>query len=95
MTSRFFTALKFLSQFGLRPLALFALYKFGLLTGHYKRMESRRTETSQLSSAQLFTLPSREQLFQILGKDGKAVLLKEADEILAGKARIFAESVSI
>ncbi len=95
MISRFFTALKFLSQFGLRPLALFALYKFGLFTGHYKRIESRRAETNQLNSVQLFTLPAREQLFQILGEDGKAILLKEADEILAGKARIFAESVSL
>ncbi len=95
MISRFFTALKFLSQFGLRPLALFALYKFGLFTGHYKRIESRRTETGQLSSAQLFTLPSREQLFQILGEDGKVILLKEADEIVAGKVRIFGETVAL
>ncbi len=95
MISRFCTALKFVSQFGLRPLALFALYKFGLLTGHYKRTESRRTETSQLSPVQLFTLPSREQLFQILGENGRAILLKEADEIVAGKVRIFSESVSL
>ncbi len=37
----FASALKFLFQLGLEPLALNALYKIGLWTGHYKRVESR------------------------------------------------------
>ncbi len=38
MKSKLLIGLKYLLQFGLRPLALYALYKFGLLTGHYKRV---------------------------------------------------------
>ena len=38
MKSKLLIGIKFLSQLGLRPLVLYALYKFGLLTGHYKRL---------------------------------------------------------
>ncbi len=37
----------------------------------------------------LFALPSREQLLQILGTDGKSALINEADEIMDGKFRMF------
>ena len=37
----------------------------------------------------LFSLPSREQLIQTLGTDGKAALINEADEIIGGKFRMF------
>ncbi len=89
MALRFDIALKYLRQMGLRPLALFALYKFGLMTGHYQRLErGKRKEASVLSSF-LFPLPSREQLASTLGNDGRASLLSEADEIVAGKFRMF------
>jgi len=93
MISRMLTALKFLRQFGLRPLALFALYKFGLWTGHYKRNERRNIKEEIPLSSFLFSLPSREQIQALLGEDGKAILLKEADEIVSGKVRVFGESV--
>ncbi len=89
MDSRFSIIFKFLRQFGLRPLALYALYKFGLISGHYKRAESRKLETSPLLSASLFSLPNREQLLQTLGEEGKASLLREADEVISRKFRMF------
>jgi hypothetical protein len=89
MTSRIIVALKYIGQFGIRPLALFALYKFGLKTGHYKRAESRRVDTSHLVPTHLFPLPSHEQLIRTLGDEGKMSLLKEADEIVAGNFHMF------
>ena len=66
-------------QLGIEPLALNALYKFGLWTGHYKRAESREIETGSLLSVHLFSLPPRDLLLQTLGEDGQAALIKEAD----------------
>jgi hypothetical protein len=88
MTTRFFLSLKFLRQMGLRPLALYALYKFGLISGHYRRTERSKTNEAPLSSF-LFHLPPRDQLVSLLGEDGKSALLTEADEILNGKFRMF------
>ena len=84
-----FVALKALTQLGFQPVALNALYRFGLATGHYRRAENReqRVEISVLRP--LFTLPAPEELLAVLGKDGKAALLAEANEIVAGKARLF------
>ncbi len=91
MPSRLSIAFKALFQLGLEPLALNALYKFGLWTGHYKRTQSRGLENRGLVSSlsSLFPLPSRDQLLQALGNDGKVSLLKEADEIVEGKIRLF------
>ena len=93
MASRATVALKFLRQMGLRPLALFGLYKFGLMTGHYKRIENREIENSY-SFSSLLPFPSREQLTQTLGEDGRAALLAEADEIVAGKFRRFGDELA-
>jgi hypothetical protein len=95
MKSRFFIGIKYLFQFGLRPLALYALYKFGLLTGHYKRLTPATSISLIPNSYSLFTLPSREQLSQILGEEGRTTLLKEADEIVSGKIRVFGELVPL
>jgi hypothetical protein len=97
MKSKFLISLKFLFQLGLRPLVLYAVYKLGLLTGHYKRVTpAAHPGLIPAYSSRLFSLPSREQLSQILGEEGKAYLLKEADEIVNGKFRLFgAELVDI
>ncbi len=97
MKSKFLIGIKYLFQLGLRPLALYALYKFGLLTGHYKRLtpifDDRNSNIELPNIVPLFSLPNRDQLSQILGEEGKANLLKEADEIVNGKVRIFGEPV--
>ncbi|MEW6400471.1 MAG: heparinase II/III family protein [Chloroflexota bacterium] len=79
-----FTFIKFLIQLGPHPLALLALYKFGLITGHYKRTGNRKSDTNSLISNSLFSLPPREQLQKILGNHGQQALLTEADEIAEG-----------
>src|SRR5574341_134549 len=92
--SRLLITLKSLLQLGLEPLALNALYKFGLWTGHYRRVIDRRPQTmnhgpSSIVYRPLFSLPSRDQLLQTLGAEGKTALLREADEIVEGKVRLF------
>jgi hypothetical protein len=87
--SKLYNGYKALVQLGFQPVALNALYRLGLATGHYRRMEKReqRTETSELRP--LFTFPKAEELLAVLGEDGKAALLAEADEIVAGQVRLF------
>ncbi len=72
-------------------MALYALYRLGLITGHYRRVERGTLANSR--SAQdlepLLTLPSRQQLLRVLETDCRAALLKEADEITKGKVRLF------
>jgi len=92
---------KALRQLGLRPLALYALYKTGLWTGHYRRITDYRPQTidhvpssmahrpSSVVYRPLFNLPPRDQLLHTLGQNGKTALLKEADEIVAGQVRLF------
>ncbi len=82
-------AFKYLQQVGLTQAALFALYRLGLKTGHYRRVGSRRVETSYQLSTNLFSLPDRDQLVQTLSEDGQRALLAQADEIVAGKFRMF------
>jgi hypothetical protein len=91
MMPRLFIGIKYLRQFGIRPLALYALYKFGLMTGYYKRATPSKPNSPILDFHPLFPLPNREQFIQLLGEDGKAVLLKEADEIVNAKVRIIGE----
>ena len=91
MISRFLVGIKYLLQFGIRPLALYALYKFGLITGHYKRTTPVTPNLLIPNSYSLFTLPARDQLSQVLGDEGKSTLLKEADEIVNGNVRVFGE----
>jgi hypothetical protein len=95
MISSLFTALKYMRQFGLRPLALYVLYKWGLFTGHYKRLTPATPASLVPNSSSLFSPPNREGLQQILGEDGKAALLKQADEIVNGKIMIFGQSTSL
>jgi hypothetical protein len=91
MKSKFLIGIKYLFQLGPRPLVLFALYKFRLLTGHYKRVTPADPNFSIPNSHSLFSPPNRDQLSKILGEEGKAALLKEADEITNGKVRVFGE----
>jgi len=82
-------ALKALRQLRFTQVALYALYKLGLKTGYYKRVENRELETSHILSSSLFSLPDREQIKQTLGEDGQRTLLAQADEIVDGKFRMF------
>ncbi len=87
----FLVALKALLQLGPGPIALYALYQVGLRTGHYRRTEASASQDHpEYAPLQpLLKVPSRDALLRVLGEDGKAALFKEADEIAAGKVRIF------
>jgi hypothetical protein len=92
--SKLSIAFKALTQLGFEPVALNALYRFGLVTGHYRRVEKKNLGIGNgkwegTIPHSLFTFPSREQLTQIIGQDGLQILLTEADEIVAGKVRLF------
>ena len=94
MPPRLTIAFKSLSQLGFEPLVLNALYKFGLWTGHYKRTGKSTIKNMQpaFTFQYLFPFPPGNELQQTLGKEGKATLLKEADEIVAGKSGFLAAS---
>ena len=75
-------------------MALYAIYKFRLMTGRYQILtETHRLQTEingvPLAVRGLFTLPDRVQLAEILGEDGQRTLITQADEIVGGKFRMF------
>ncbi len=89
-------ALKAARQLGLRQVGLYALYKFGLLTGHYRRSEEREQGEENSLLRSVLPLPRQEELLTILGQNDKNAILAEADEIVGGKARLFgAEPVEL
>jgi len=92
--SRFQFAFKALRQLGFTQVALYALYKLGLQTGQYKLLtETHRLQIEidgvPLVIRNLFPLPDRARLAQILGEEGQRMLVTEADEIVQGKFRMF------
>jgi hypothetical protein len=92
--NRLVIALKALRQLGLQQVGLYALYKFGLVTGHYKRVTDGgrwKVDHGRRSTVcrPLFDLPNRADLLAILGSDGQFALLAEADEIAGGQVRLF------
>ena len=60
--SRVSIALKALQQLGPEPLALNGLYRFGLATGHYKRVTSRPLSGAGGEVKAVMPLPGREEL---------------------------------
>ena len=87
--NRLAIALKAVHQLGFQPVVLNALYRFGLSAGHYRRMEKREHGGENGVLRPLFPFPSPAELLMVLGNDGKAALLAEGDEIVAGKVRLF------
>lgn len=82
-------AIKALSQLGVQPVLLNALYRLGLVSGHYQRLERREHREESSSLHALFAFPTPEEILTIIGETGKAALLAEADEIVAGRVRLF------
>lgn len=81
------TALKALRQLGAEPVALLALYRFGLVTGHYRR-SILPSSTPVPAFHPVIAVPARETLTAVLGS-AATDLAAEADEIARGKARLF------
>ena len=87
--SKLYDGYKALVQLGVQPVVLNARYRLGLATGHYRRMEKRTGPIEHGVLRPLFTFPIAEALLSVIGDDGKAALLAEADEIVTGQVRIF------
>ncbi|MGD0708038.1 MAG: alginate lyase family protein [Anaerolineaceae bacterium] len=85
---RFRTGIKAAAQLGLPSVFNLALYRFGLVTGHYRRLTPiQQLPTNNYPFKQL-PLPDRDKYRLFMG-DATAPLLREADEILSGKVRLF------
>ena len=87
--SRPTTALKALFQLGPTQVALNALYRLGLASGHYRRSILPPVPIPGLRLRPLFSLPTRETLREVLDPVSLAGLRAAADEILAGRCRLF------
>ncbi len=87
-SSHYFKALR---ELGLKSISLYALYKLGLATGHYRRLTNIPPQEDSWILNPILPLPSRNELLKVLGQDGQAQLLAEADEIVEGKVRLFRE----
>jgi len=89
--SKLYNGYKALVQLGIQPVAFNALYRLGLATGHYRRVEVKPEQVGYAPLRPLFEFPAPESLLAVIGKDGKAALLAEADEITAGLVRLFGD----
>lgn len=90
--NRLLLALKALSQIGVEPMALYALYRLGLRTGHYRRLDSRMQQDAQIAAGSLhplFVLPEPQLLAKSLSRAARATLLRDANAIVKGKVRLF------
>jgi len=76
-------------ELGLKSISLFALYEIGLATGHYRRLTKKPSQSDSWTLTPILLLPSKSELLKVLGQDGQARLLAEAEEILIGKVRLF------
>ena len=92
--NRLLIGLKALRQLGLEQVSLNALYRFGLMTGHYKRTTDHQLSSvvprpSSVACCPLFSLPPRSSLLTLLDAEAQSSLLAEADEIVGGRVRLF------
>ncbi len=87
--NRLSLTIKALRELGPKSFTLFAIYKLGLITGHYRRLTQKPAQTGNWSLKPVLPLPSREEILKVLGDEGKTRLLAEAEEIVGGKVRLF------
>jgi len=80
-----------LKELGPRQVGLYALYQFGLATGHYRRSTPQNMHSSLpegVNFQPIFTIPSGQQLAAIVG-DPQTDIIREADELSKGQMRLF------
>lgn len=87
-------ALQALNELGLRPVVYYALYHEGLRSGYFRRA-LRAPRLFDTLAVEVFTfqpilkLPDSSELAYVMGAAAQASLLAQADEIVAGQARLF------
>jgi hypothetical protein len=86
---------KLFTQLGVQPLLLYALYRLGIRTGHYRRLDSRmRADAARAGPlSAIFPLPTRDELISSLSREARAVIRREADAVVRGKARHFGDQL--
>ena len=92
--SRWVTAFQAVRELGLKPVLLYGLYKFGVCSGHFRRVFRAPQDQGQLPAsayqlADVTTFPNSQALADTLGKTGQETLLAAADEVLVGRVRLF------
>jgi len=94
LPDRLILALKALHQLGFRQIAAYAYYQFTLRSGYLQWATRASQAEARLPSRALtlypvIQLPDPQILTDLIGSGGKSDLLAEADEIAAGKVRLF------
>ncbi len=87
-TPGLYNSLKAFIQLGPSPVIMNGLYRLGLVSGWYRRNRKAR-QGGNHTLKPLFNLPSADELRKVLGGAGVQSLLKEADEIVDGRVRLF------
>jgi hypothetical protein len=86
LTADLKVAVKALRQIGPTAVGLNALYRLGLKTGWFKKPVTGGPPANLRS---LFLLPSRQRVTESIGAEGLGAALAEADEVVAGRIRLF------
>ncbi len=94
LLSRVSIAIKATQELGVGQVAAYALYRFLLRTGYFSwRLKDGRPYTRFPDEAfrlsPVLRLPDADALKDLLGTEGRGQLIAEADEIVAGKVRLF------
>ena len=92
--NKLYLALKALRELPPKQIWFFVLYQLGLKTGYLRWTTQNASNNKSLSLnsfefTPLLNLPSEEELTSVIGEDGKSILLREADEIVEGRVRLF------
>lgn len=89
LVNRISTAIQAVQELGLSQTFWYAVYQFGLRTGHYRRVTVHQPyPTLAYAIHSPFSCPAAADLAAVLG-DHVTDLLQEADEIAAGQVRLF------
>jgi hypothetical protein len=88
--SRQSLAFKALRELGPKQISLYAWYQILLKSGYLRRRTpAQQPDSPKEAIRPLLDLPDKDDLIAILGQEGVARLLAEADEIVAGQTRLF------
>ena len=85
---------KAIHELGLKKLGLFTWYQLGLRSGYLRwstqsALRAVKAHQQYLDFQPVLKLPGQDELIAVLGSDGIACLLTEADEIASGQVRLF------
>jgi len=86
-------AYKAIKELGIKKIWFYSLYQLGLRSGYFRWIRSnskhKNHHTQKYKFHPLFILPEATEIVPILGSKGQKQLLKEANNIVDGKVRIF------